>query len=289
MRAQGPVGRRSLDQRGFTLLELMVYLIIAGVVMGSVYEVLVGQMRGYGKQRELMDVHETLRGAASLLAWELRQASAAGGDLYAIGATTLALRGVQGTAVVCARHPTSPRFGLWGAAGELEATAEDSLLVFSAGGPGVADDAWKVMPIQQFGTPATLGVGACSWTGAVVPDTAVAVLVTAPSDTAGIRVGAPVRVFRRIEYGLFQQGGRWWLGRKVGGAVTYSKLTGPLRATDGLSLTYYDATGAVTADPTQVVIVEIILRAESARKAHHAGGGAVVQTDTLATKVAVRG
>lgn len=289
MRRSRRVGPRTWDQRGFTLVELLVYLVVAGIVMGSVYQLFVGQLRGYGKQRELLDVHETLRGAAALLAWELRQTSAAGGDLYTIGPTSLALRGVQGTGVVCARHPTLPRFGLWAAAGELEATPDDTLHVFAAGGPSMADDTWKLLRIQQFDTPAMMGILACTWAGAMVPDTAVAVTVTAPNDTAGILVGAPVRVFRRIEYGLVQLGGRWWLGRKVGGALAYEKLTGPLRAGDGLALTYYDAAGVVTADPTQVVTVGIVLRAESARTARNMGGGAQVQTDTIATKVALRG
>ena len=114
--------------------------------------------------------------------------------------------------------------------------------------------------------------------------------VTVPSDTAGIQIGAPVRAFRRVEYGLYQDAGdgRWWLGRKVGAAASYEKLTGPLLApaSGGLVLTYRDAAGNVTADPTQVAVIHFVIRAESYRVS---GNALEFQQDTLATMVALRG
>ena len=114
--------------------------------------------------------------------------------------------------------------------------------------------------------------------------------VTVPSDTAGIQIGAPVRAFRRVEYGLYQDAGdgRWWLGRKVGAAASYEKLTGPLLApaSGGLVLTYRDAAGNVTADPTQVAVIDFVIRAESYRVS---GNALEFQQDTLATMVALRG
>ena len=114
--------------------------------------------------------------------------------------------------------------------------------------------------------------------------------VTVPSDTAGIQIGAPVRAFRRVEYGLYQDAGdgRWWLGRKVGAAASYEKLTGPLLApaSGGLVFTYRDAAGNVTANPTQVAVIDFVIRAESYRVWSNAQQ---FQQDTLATRVALRG
>ncbi|NIU73758.1 MAG: hypothetical protein GWN71_09290, partial [Gammaproteobacteria bacterium] len=45
----------------------------------AIYQLLIGQNRLYMKQRELQDVRTSLRAAANLLAFELRQASASGG------------------------------------------------------------------------------------------------------------------------------------------------------------------------------------------------------------------
>ena len=51
--------------------------------------------------------------------------------------------------------------------------------------------------------------------------------------------------------------------------------------------TYYDAAGAVTADPTQVAAVEFIIRAES--YSLPGSGSATWQQDSLTIRVAVRG
>lgn len=276
------------ERSGFTLLEMMVYILLSGIVMASVYQLLMGQTRSYGKQRELMDVHESLRAASALLSWEIRQASAADGDIYAIGANSITLRSVQGSGIVCVRHATLPRFGLLGEAAGMAATADDSALVLAVNGTSPSDDAWQVLRITAVDTLAALGVGTCAYAGGGTPDIGVQLAVSATSDTAGVLVGAPLRAFRRIEYGLYQADGRWWLGRKVGGAATYEKMTGPLRsqAAGGLVFTYADAAGAATTDPTKVATVDFVIRAESYVRTH---GQVDYQVDTLATRVAVRG
>ena len=264
------------------MLEMMVSMVIAGVVMASVYQLLIGQSRSYGKQRELMDVHETLRSAAALLAWELREASVARGDLYVIDQDKIALRSAQATGVVCVKHGAQPRYGLWNLAGDLQDSGDDSALVY------VGSANWSVMRIDDADLPGVMGIGNCAWAGGVAPDFAVELRVNVLSDTAGIEIGAPVRAFRRVEYGLYEDAGdgRWWLGRKVGAAASYEKLTGPLAALGGLVFTYRDAAGNVTAEPTLVAVIDFVLRAESYRVS---GSAQQFVQDTLATRVAPRG
>ena len=328
-------------QYGFTLVEMMIAMVLAGIVMAAVYQLLIGQSRSYGKQRELMDVHGTLRSAATLLAWEIRQSWAAGGDLYSINANSITLRSIQGGGVICGLHATlTARAGLGTTSGDFDATADDSALVY------VADtDAWVVGSIDQILTnPVPAGVPWCDWAGgaSIVPDVVLEVTfpggwtqqdfdaycntmsaqkipnclaapdwptfcptlgwqdedickpALAASEASGgtggtYEVGAPFRAFRRVEYGLYQDAGdgRWWLGRKIGAVASYEKLTGPLLApaSGGLVLTYRDAAGNITADPTQVAVIDFVLRAESYR----VSSGAQFQQDTLATRVALRG
>lgn len=322
--------------RGFTIVEMMVYVLLAGIVMAAVYQLLIGQSRSYGKQRELMDVHETLRGVAALLAWEIRQISSAGGDLYATGANSITLRSIQGGGVVCGLHTTLARVGLGRTWGDFDDTAGDSVLVYSAD-----TDSWLTGPIDNIlPDPAPAGVGYCDWGGgaSIVPDLVLdmtvstdmsasffafcksltgvqrgncmsspdwptycaglpgaqktacdAALAAAQAAVGPLQVGVPFRAFRRIEYGLYEEGGRWWLGRKVGDAASYEKLTGPLRsaAGGGLVFTYYDAAGAVTAVPGLVAAVEFIIRAESYRLP--GSGSTAFQQDSLAIRVALRG
>ncbi len=132
----------------------MISTVLAWVVMAAMYQLFMGQSRSYGKQRELMDVHETIQSAAALLAWEIRQTSAADGDIYAIGANSITLRSTQGSGVVCVRHATLPRFGLLGEAADMAATVDDSALVLAVNGTGSSDDAWHVLRITTVDTPA---------------------------------------------------------------------------------------------------------------------------------------
>ncbi len=303
--------RRAAGEAGFTIIELLVYLIIAVVIVGSVYQLLIGQNQLYMKQRELTDVRSSLRGAAALLAWELRQA-AAEGDVYSIGTNSVALRSVQGTGVICGEHETLLRYALWGSSGELSSTADDSALVFAAGAPGSDDDQWKVVRVTGVWDPVGGGVPFCAW-----GDTAIAqgkgvgtgkgkgqcnpanecksipadLVVEVAGDMDNVYLGAAFRAFRRIEYGLFLEDGRWWLGRKIGAAASYEKLTGPLSSPSdsGLVLTYYDRAGNTTAAADSVALIEIILRGESFGVVRKSPGDVSVQQDTLTTWVSLRG
>ena len=113
--------------------------------------------------------------------------------------------------------------------------------------------------------------------------------VVATTDTSLIKVGAPFRNFRSVQYAEFQQNGRWWLGRKVGQAASYEQLTGPVLApaSNGLALTYYDTLGAVTANTAAVGSVAFTIRTESYKNAT-TGSSFVYQRDSLTTRVGVR-
>ncbi|MGD2216527.1 MAG: hypothetical protein PVJ64_07210 [Gemmatimonadales bacterium] len=395
---------RASDGDGFTVIELLIYLVVGVVVIGFIYQVLIGQHRLYMKQQELMDVRSSLRAAAALLTWELRQASALDGDLYTIASNSIALRSIQGAGIVCGADPTNSHYGLWGTSGEFNNTPDDSALVFAAGGPSAADDYWLVVsmadvsgnvpcdwgggvqpevlveatPAPDSGTPPDWAAGeiTVSAKGNVSPGATVKITASYPALTCdefgsqamvivytdesyssgvmdgctfsvtiptgaeelyiqievpstispnlsddiyasvgwelddeeggggggsndgadvgvleSVHVGAPFRAFRRVQYGLFQEDGRWWLGRMVGSASSFEKLIGPLAAPSdsGLVFTYYDLAGNATADPRQVAVVEIVLRAESFGKVQTGTGDVSVQQDNLTTAVKLRG
>ena len=312
-----PLQRVRRSQAGLTIAEVLVYLVISLILMGGVYALIINQGRAYQSQLEVTDVRNSVRGAASLLTWELRQASAASGDLYFVTTDSFAVRSIQASGILCSEHPTLTRYGLSVTAGEFNATADDSALVFKAAGAGVADDGWKTVRITNIYKPASLGgVLNCFWgdatagkgrgkttvppngvastTGTTVPDLGVEVTgLPAATYIDSVYVGAPFLAFRRIQYGIYQEAGRWWLGRKVGGAVAYEKLTGPLRAPvdGGLVFVYRDAAGAVTANKALVAEVEIIIRGESWGQAPNVLRSPAVafRRDTVRTRVALRG
>jgi hypothetical protein len=108
-----------------------------------------------------------------------------------------------------------------------------------------------------------------------------------------VEVGAPFRAFRRVTYGIYQDPdeGRYWLGRRVGSAASYERLTGPLRAPQdsGLHLVFYDLAGNTTTNPLDVRMVDIIVRGESLGLVPRAGEAPSAQQDTLTIRVSLRG
>jgi hypothetical protein len=272
-------------ERGLTLAEIMVALVIGLIVIGAVGKIMILQSRGYGKQREVIDVRDTGRGAAALIAWELRHAKNGDSPLIAMNANSLTLRSVQGLGTICAKHATLARYALWRTGGDIQATTDDTALVYLA-----PKQQWRTLKISQVGTPAALGVPTCSWPGAPTPDLAVEFAVTSKWDTINIMRGAPLRNFRKVEYAEYLANGRWWLGRRIGGAVNYEPVTGPLLApgSGGLSFAYYDTFGAVTANPALVAVVHITMRGQSVKQTSLQPGVMQFQQDTVTTKVAIK-
>jgi len=269
-----------------TLIELMIYMVLASIVMGAIYSVMITQTRAYADQREKTDARETVSGAALLLTAELRQIAPSDGDLYFIAPESLAIRAVQGVAIVCAIDPPFRKFALWNLVGELRDPQgnADSVLIFSAGGPGQSDDTWEREEIKNFFVPSG-PLATCDWTVPQTPDTVVQLDQAMP----GVAIGAPFRTFRAIQYGTFLDGGNWWLGRKTPGGA-YEKLTGPLQspAAGGIVFKYYDANANVTAVPADVRMIEIVIRSQSTRKSRQASG-LTERTDSLRTKVFLSG
>jgi prepilin-type N-terminal cleavage/methylation domain-containing protein len=273
----------SAPRRGFTLVELLIGLVLGVMVLSGVVQMMIVQGRGYSKQRELIDIGETAREASALLTWDLRQ-SVGGTALATIGPAMVALRSPSGLGTVCAKHPVLARYGLWKTGGNILAGVDDSALVYQLG-----RDKWTALKITAVGTPAAMGVTACAWPGTPAPDIVVEFAVGTKTDTSYIKVGAPFRGFRRVEYAEYQLNNRWWLGRRIGAETSYEQLTGPLvsPASNGLTFVYYDTLGAVTTNPSAVGAVAFTLRTESFKNTH-VGASYIYQRDSLTTKVALR-
>lgn len=274
----------SRNRRGFSLIEVIVAMLIGTLVLGSVVQVMIVQGRAYRKQREVADVRDTGRQAATLLAWDLRQSAIGGAPFADLGENSVTIRSPRGVGTVCARHVSLPRYGLWKTAGSFAATVDDTAVVYAIG-----RGQWRALKITAVGTSAAMGVNSCAWAGGRAPEVVVEVAVRQKTDTSWIKVGAPFRSFRRVEYAEYEADNRWWLGRRVGGATSYEQLTGPLLApsSNGLTFTYYDTLGAVTTDPAAVGSVAFTLRSES-YKSTYVGNTYTNQRDSLTTKVSVR-
>ncbi len=290
-------GRDKQETRnGFTLVELLVTMVLSAIVLTAVYDMLSYQSKLYRVQRETMDVRESLRSAASLLAWELMGISSSDGDLYTIAPDSISVRSLAGAGVICSRVQVGPkrRFGIQLVTGLFDAAVGDSALAYAA-----AQSVWssfKIADAFNVNTwePAPVGGGTpvCFWGDSTtsVPRPQAALELSGDSASlANLAVGSPLRAFRQVSYALTNQDGRWWLGRRLGGSNSYEIMTGPMLAPaeGGLAFTYYDADGVVTADPRQVAEIEIALRAESFGPSPSASN--VVLSDSLRLTVFLRG
>lgn len=276
---------QTANEAGISLVEVLVYLVLASIVLGAVYQLLIDQNRRYTKQQQLISVRGSLRAAAALLSSELRWSSSGSGDLYSVASNSFSVRSIQGAGVLCARHISQPRYALSATWGDFNSTANDSALVFAVGGATAGDDDWRPVALLNILSPGAGGVPSCAWSGSPSPD----FVVEVAGDTSSVTIGAPFRAFRRVEYGLYQDGGRWWLGRKIG-VGSYERLTGPLLAPadSGLVFTYYDQAGNPTTDATQVTQVKIVLRGEGFGKLRRVGQTSTELQDTLTTRVFLR-
>jgi len=268
--------------RGFTLAEIMVALVLGMIVMTAVLGVMISQLRRYDLQQQTVDASETVRGAAAFLGDQLRAASASRGDLTGLGPFAVTVRAIQGNAVACAKDNTLPRYALDMPAGTFQGTVDDSVLAYSP-----ASGTWKSLKVAAVWTnPSAVGMATCAAPSTATPDL---VIELVPGDTAGIGIGSDMLAFRRTQYGIFQQGGRWWLGRRHMSAQSYDRLTGPLMppADSGLVFHYFNAAGAETTDSTQVARVGIAIRAQSFRRVR-TGAGVAERHDSTAFAVSIR-
>jgi hypothetical protein len=260
----------------------MVALVLGMIVMTAVLGVMISQLRRFELQTQTADASETVRGAAAFLGVQFRSVSAARGDLTGLTPSSVTIRAVQGNAVACAKDNTLPRYALDMPTGTFQATVDDSVLAYSP-----SSGTWKSLKVAAVWTnPAAVGMATCAAPSTATPDLVIEVVA---GDTAGIGVGSDMITFRRIQYGIFQQGGRWWLGRRLMSAGSYDRLTGPLRspADSGLVFHYFNAAFAETADSSQVARVEVVLRAQSYRRVR-TGAGVAERRDSLAFAVAIR-
>ncbi len=235
--------------RGFTLVELMIFLVLSTLIAAGLYQVVRFQQRAYREHRETVARHDALRLASSILMADIVEASGREGDFALIGSDSIVLRSPTGFAFICDHDPSDRRIAITEVTGAGYASASDTLLIYHPNG-------WLVRAIQDV-NPSGPSLS-CPYGGGQAPDMTLRV----NGSVDGVPVGAPVRAFRRHSYGLAKRGDSWWLARDDGG-VSWA-LAGPLSADSGISFAYFDSVGQPTTDPTQVALVDLTIVAQTA-------------------------
>jgi len=283
-------GLSDMRRSGFTIVELMIALVMAGLVMGAVYQLMAKNQRFYRAQSQITAVQQNVRAVAQILPGDLRELAASGGDIIAMGDSAITVRAMRSFNLVCA--PPIAATGLIVVFGNLSFgyraldPSRDSLLVFRDGDSSIAsDDQW----IQGALGSVTPNVGICDdgSTGTTIRMTGgnIALLDS-------VRSGAPLRGFEHVHYEYYDDGsGQWWLGVQTLNGGTWTSLTpvaGPLLAGGGLDFNYFDAAGNPTAVASQVAAIEIAVKGRSAQQIMAEGRPRGFYEDSLRVRVALR-
>jgi prepilin-type N-terminal cleavage/methylation domain-containing protein len=302
-----PIERAAVRVRqpGVTLLELVVALTLFGVIAALMLGFLRGQQRFHLGVLEIIDTKRSAHQAMDLLYGGLRGASSA--DIYAVSDSSVTFRATHGASHICAidtvrASVTLPPTTMAGDVG-LSAfltmpRAGDSLLIFDPGdAPTADDDRWRAHVLT-----ANPGGGGCPLrpiglaTRATESGAGIAIAV-APSLTASIPVGSPVRFFRPARYSLYRStGAEWMLGYSTCAAGTCTvrqPLSGPYLpfasgGAGGIALRYFDAQGAPTSDRSRVARVDVVARARSGSMLDVAHLRGQRYQDSLAITIALR-
>ncbi|MGD2124325.1 MAG: prepilin-type N-terminal cleavage/methylation domain-containing protein [Gemmatimonadota bacterium] len=256
------------NQKGFTLVELLVVLVLGTLVLLATYETLSTNTRVYAANTARSQGQQTLRAGADILSGELREISIPGGDLIDIGDDSVKFRAQRTFGLVCAvdysaSPPTITSFRV-GPAFE----AGDTVFVFHDNDPDLSsDDEWFSGVVTavalDVGSTDLLQNNACG--GSPSQTLSIPMLRTtatgAPPDT--VRVGAPIRGFDTFTLGLYSFDGEPYLARRAEESTEPDPLVGPLLASGGVAFRYFDSSGGVTKKPAEVTQIEVTLRYES--------------------------
>ncbi len=292
---------------GFTLVELMIGIILAGVVGLAITRMVMTTQRVSRAQAQQTDLQGSMRTGALLLPAELREigfdhdsTGAEIPDILDARADRITLRVMRGWAIMCGDYAVDEILLRLPVIGYRNPTTRDSLLLFTENELDKgSDDQWtpfstneiRIETCPEDGEPA-LSVRQLDPNEAFRDPTT----ATGMPSPLFIRNGSPVRFFEVMEYSLYQSDGRWWLGAQslTGGEAAPQPVVGPLRATDGFALRYFDRDNQVinpgdAARYKDIRVVEITLRGETSTAVSRSDrGGLAIKVDSLVTRVALR-
>jgi prepilin-type N-terminal cleavage/methylation domain-containing protein len=270
-------------RRGFSTVELIVVLVVAGVLSAAIATLLRRQQRFYTRAARLVEHRVSLRDATSILPAELRALSPSGGDVLVASDSSLEIRATIGAGIACnvavggtavTIAPVATLRGTALAAFSTSPQPGDVALVFDAGAPDDSlDDRWTtrdVASVDAIDANCPSPLDATELAGQLASQLRFGIgSPLAPS----VRPGTFVHVVRRVRYRLYRAGtGDWYLGYSEwdgAGFTVVQPVSGPFAAysrsaaSTGLLMRYLDANGVeviLGADVRQITRVEVVAR-----------------------------
>lgn len=277
--------------RGFTLIELMIALVVALTITAGIYKLLSGTQRLSRAQAERVDLQSNVRTAALFVPNELRELnSVVGGavmqnDIIDPQATSIRYRAMRGLGFVCQSSTTEIRLRASTYTGTRapQGPPRDAAYVLVQNSKSTLD-VWLPVSYTALSTANTC------------PDGSPAYTLTVPSMTAP-STGTPLRIYEVMDLTTYVSAGKTWLGTKSFSAnePALQPILGPLRATNGavsgLEFKYYDGTGTETTVPGNIKSVRLAVWGETSQRVVTGGGSSASNgyvQDSLVTQVSLR-
>jgi prepilin-type N-terminal cleavage/methylation domain-containing protein len=276
-----------MRRAGFTLLELIVATVIAGIVAASLLMTFRRQERFYGSATEMMGVRSQLRDAADVLITDIRGATVSRYGFPLMTDTAVEMFASIGTSVVCS--PPS---------GRTLYLSKSALLTSFLASPDTGDIAllfadstrWIESRITSFAVRSLAPT--CGYT------------VTLPiAVDSAIHQGSPIHFVRRGRYSIYRSSdGEWYLGYRrcnaLGQSVcaTIQPVSGPYlpyskNGASGLGFRYFDQNGAELVDAamsSRVARVDVVVRGETRRPIALAGDAVRRYRDSVVISISPR-
>ena len=264
------------NQRGFSLIELIVVVVLGVIVLTAVHSVLITNLRAYTVLSSKVRSQQTIRSGSQILFAELRELSPRGGDLISIASSSMTVRSSSAFGIVCktvkSAKATVLRYGRWIDVG-------DSVFVLADNDPvKTSDDVWHAALVSAVDTTVT-----CAGGDEAQKITLKSMKAALLADS--VLLGAPVRVYQHYRYSLSYLDGSWYLARSAPSGEP-EPLVGPLRspAEGGLRIEYLDSLGVPTTVLTDVAQFRITLRSAPGA----AGPSGEPLSDTTVTRIYAR-
>jgi prepilin-type N-terminal cleavage/methylation domain-containing protein len=297
-------------RRGFTLIELLVAIVLLAIVAGGMMGIIVRQQQFYSGSAGVLETRGSVRDGMAMLMSDLRSLSPKKGDIYSMGRTFIDFRLSTGAAITCTinvnrRSVTVPPLVVSTNNGLTSWISSpqngDSVFVYDADTTASAgDDKWDVEQLSAAATSAANCPTTSGFTTTAAEASSGWLVPLNDTLNSTVAVGAALRFFRHARYELFQASdGLWYLGfydclaSRSPACTTLEPVSGPYMPAansgpSGLELTYYDSTGAVTANDSLVRRIGIVTRAKSRSMIHTPGRAAGFYQDSLSVFLAVR-
>jgi len=265
-------------RRGTTLVELLVTTAVTGIALALITAVCLREQRLFTDMSEQDASYAQLRGAEEILPLDLRAASSSAGDIREARDTSLELRGIVASAVVCdtagaaiVLAPSTPDSLAYGASTSAIAPGDTAWLLDATD----SSDAWRPLRVVSSNS---FRAGPCASIGPRLNAAALArarVALVLDSVAPASALGLPIRVTRSLRYSLYRgTDGSWYLGQRDWNTATQrlnsiQPVSGPFLSptAGGLTFQYLDSAGSRLSQPvantTLIAAVQIDLHTET--------------------------